>query len=532
MDLKGIGIGEIAGEGEVFKVSTTFSPTEKNWEESADKELSKLKPAIEKVASDMEQLAQKENDGEIFEALSMLVSDEALFDSAVEKIQEGLDAGSAFNRATVEMTEVLKDDPDFAERANDMLDLAKRVWAQTEGVELSLEIPEGKSLILVAEDFAPADTARFNSSVKGVITKNGGPTSHVAILCRSKSIPAVVGVSEVDKLRPGEKVLVDPAGDRVVIGGAMADATVTMSYIPEHELPIIPVYGNVGNQGDASAATSSGASGVGLFRTEFAFLNQENRPSVEDQAESYTNVLNSSPEGEFIARTLDAGSDKPLPFLGIEAEENPALGVRGFRINDADPEFMNEQLEALKIAEQRSGKKVSVMAPMVARFSEAKQFAELAQSHGFERVGIMVETPSIIFQLKHLAGVIDFVSIGTNDLSQYLFAADRLHPKLGTLLDVWQPGLLEAIKETVRQAHRAGLKVGVCGEAGSDPLLAIVLAGLGVDSVSASPSQVESVLNALRSVDADQAKKIAESAFSQNRATYAREAAKAAFLRR
>ena len=532
MDLKGIGIGEIAGEGEVFKVSTTFSPTEKNWEGSADKELSKLKPAIEKVASDMEQLAQKESDGEIFEALSMLVSDEALFDSAVEKIQEGLDAGSAFNRATVEMTEVLKDDPDFAERANDMLDLAKRVWAQTEGVELSLEIPEGKSLILVAEDFAPADTARFNSSVKGVITKNGGPTSHVAILCRSKSIPAVVGVSEVDKLRPGEKVLVDPAGDRVVIGGAMADATVTMSYIPEHELPIIPVYGNVGNQGDASAATSSGASGVGLFRTEFAFLNQENRPSVEDQAESYTNVLNSSPEGEFIARTLDAGSDKPLPFLGIEAEENPALGVRGFRINDADPEFMNEQLEALKIAEQRSGKKVSVMAPMVARFSEAKQFAELAQSHGFERVGIMVETPSIIFQLKHLAGVIDFVSIGTNDLSQYLFAADRLHPKLGTLLDVWQPGLLEAIKETVRQAHRAGLKVGVCGEAGSDPLLAIVLAGLGVDSVSASPSQVESVLNALRCVDADQAKKIAESAFSQNRATYAREAAKAAFLRR
>jgi phosphotransferase system enzyme I (PtsI) len=305
-----------------------------------------------------------------------------------------------------------------------------------------------------------------------------------------------------------------------------------MSFAPEHEKTLIPVLGNVGNQTDAEKAKSAGGQGVGLFRTEFAFLNQEQRPSIDQQLNDYLNVLNAAPKGQFIARTLDAGSDKPLPFLGIEDEENPALGVRGFRINDTDPEFMDDQLNALKLAEEKSGKAVSVMAPMIARVSEAKKFAELARDHGFKHVGIMVETPSIIFQLKHLKGVIDFVSIGTNDLSQYLFAADRLHPKLGTLLDVWQPALLEAIKTTVDGAHAQGIKVGVCGEAGSDPMLAIVLAGLGVDTVSASPSQVEAVSNALKTVDAGQAKAIALAAVSQNRATFAREAAKKAFAER
>jgi phosphotransferase system enzyme I (PtsI) len=532
IELRGIGIGDTAAEASVFKVSTTFNPVPKNHAGSVEVELAKLHPAIEKITNDMNELAVSEHDGEIFEALAMLVSDEALLEMAIEKINDGLNAGSAFHAATVELTKILKEDPDFSERANDVLDLAVRVWAHTEGVELGLDIPAGESLVLVADDFAPADTAKFNSSVKGVITRNGGPTSHVAILCRSKGIPAIVGVVDIDSLQQGQKILIDPAGDRVLIDGAISDATVSMSFAPEHEKTLIPVLGNVGNQADAEKAAAAGGQGVGLFRTEFAFLNQEQRPTVEQQLNDYLKVLNAAPEGEFIARTLDAGSDKPLPFLGIEEEENPALGVRGFRINDTDPEFMNDQLNALKLAEEKSGKSVSVMAPMIARVSEAKKFAELAREHGFKHVGIMVETPSIIFQLKHLKGVIDFVSIGTNDLSQYLFAADRLHPKLGTLLDVWQPALLEAIKTTADEAHAQGIKVGVCGEAGSDPMLAIVLAGLGVDTVSSSPSQVEAVSNALKTVSAQQAQNIAMAAVGQNRATYARDAAKKAFAKR
>jgi phosphotransferase system enzyme I (PtsI) len=532
IELKGIGIGDTAAEAVVFKVTASFNPEPKNHSGSVQEELEKLTPAINKITAEMNELAGSEHDGEIFEALAMLVSDEALLEMAIEKIKDGLDAGSAFHAATVELTEILREDADFSERANDVLDLATRVWAHTECIELGLEIPDGEALVLVADDFAPADTAKFNSSVKGVITRNGGPTSHVAILCRSKGIPAVVGVAEIDKLDQGQKILIDPAGDRVLIDGAISDATVSMSFAPEHEKTLIPVLGNVGNQTDAEKAKSAGGQGVGLFRTEFAFLNQEQRPSIDQQLNDYLNVLNAAPKGQFIARTLDAGSDKPLPFLGIEDEENPALGVRGFRINDTDPEFMDDQLNALKLAEEKSGKAVSVMAPMIARVSEAKKFAELARDHGFKNVGIMVETPSIIFQLKHLKGVIDFVSIGTNDLSQYLFAADRLHPKLGTLLDVWQPALLEAIKTTVDEAHAQGIKVGVCGEAGSDPMLAIVLAGLGVDTVSASPSQVEAVSNALKTVDAGQAKAIALAAVSQNRATFAREAAKKAFAER
>ena len=532
LELRGIGIGDQAEEANVYKVSTSFNPVSKNHSGSVEDELAKLHPAIDKVTSEMNELANSEHDGEIFEALAMLVSDEALLEMAIEKINDGLDAGSAFHAATVELTEMLKEDPDFAERANDVLDLAVRVWANTEGVELGLDIPEGEALLLVADDFAPADTARFNSSVKGVITRNGGPTSHVAILCRSKGIPAVVGVSEIDKLVQGQKVLIDPAGDRVLVDGAISDATVSMTFAAEHEKTLIPVFGNVGNLADAEKATGASAAGIGLFRTEFAFLNQEQRPTVEQQLAGYLGVLEAAPEGQFIARTLDAGSDKPLPFLGIEDEENPALGVRGFRINDTDPEFMSDQLNALKLAEEKSGKSVSVMAPMIARVSEAKKFAELARDHGFTNVGIMVETPSIIFQLKHLEGVIDFVSIGTNDLSQYLFAADRLHPKLGTLLDVWQPALLEAIKATVDEAHKVGIKVGVCGEAGSDPMLSIVLAGLGVDTVSSSPSQIDAVSNALKTVNAEQAEAIAMAAIGQNRATLARDAAKKAFAER
>jgi len=331
LELRGIGIGDLAAEGEVFRVTTDFSPESKKHSGSAEDEIARLKPAIEKVANDMNDLAMTEHDGEIFEALSMLVADEALLDAAMEKISEGLDAGSAFHSATVEMSEILKDDPDFSERANDMLDLAMRVWAHTEGVELGLDIPEGASLVLVADDFAPADTAKFNSSVKGVITRNGGPTSHVAILCRSKSIPAVVGVSEIDNLQQGQSVLVDSAGDRVVVGGSVSDATVTMSFVAEHDKTLIPVLGNVGNQSDAELSTKAKASGVGLFRTEFAFLNQDKRPTVDQQLAGYVEVLKSAPKGEFIARTLDAGSDKPLPFLGIEDEENPALGVRGIQ---------------------------------------------------------------------------------------------------------------------------------------------------------------------------------------------------------
>jgi len=531
-ELTGIGIGETAAEGLIHRVETEFNPKPKNHSGSVEEQVAILKPAIEAIAAEMEALAESEEDGEIFEALSMLVVDEALFDETVVKIEEGLDAGTSFYLATVDISEILKDDPDFSERANDMLDLAKRVWAKTEGVNLELEIPEGDSLILVAEDFAPADTAKFNSSVKGVITKNGGPTSHVAILCRSKSIPALVGVRDADKLVSGQAVLIDPAGDRVVIGGKVEQATVSMAFIPEFDNPLIPVYGNVGSAPDAEKASTGGATGVGLFRTEFVFLNQAETPSQSEQAQAYQSVIEAAPKGEFIARTLDAGSDKPLPFLEIEDEENPALGIRGFRINDTNPQFSVEQLKALKSAGDAAGRAVSVMAPMVSSLSEAKEFAHLAREQGFQRVGIMVETPSIIFQLKHLEGVVDFLSIGTNDLSQYLFAADRLHPKLGNLLDVWQPALLEAISYTVEQADKVGIKVGVCGEAASDPLLAVVLAGIGVDTVSASPSQVENVTNALRAVNKQQASKIAQIAMSKNRASEARNAAKQAFAAR
>ena len=232
--------------------------------------------------------------------------------------------------------------------------------------------------------------------------------------------------------------------------------------------------------------------------------------------------------GEVIFRTLDAGSDKPLPYLGLAEEENPSLGVRGFRINDVDQSVIATQLQALAAAEKQTNRPVSVMAPMIATVEEAKAFAELASGFGLKTIGVMVETPSICVQIKELAGVVDFVSIGTNDLSQYLFAADRQNSAVAALLNPWQPALLRTFGQICIDANSAGIKVGVCGEAGADPLLAVVLAGLGVQSVSMAAPAVPKAIEYLSSVSLDQARKIAAQALLGTNPRQAKELARTA----
>ena len=211
-----------------------------------------------------------------------------------------------------------------------------------------------------------------------------------------------------------------------------------------------------------------------------------------------------------MVRTIDAGSDKPVPFLNMPAEENPSLGVRGYRLLANHREFVKGQLKALELAREESGREVWVMAPMVATVDEAKTFSELARSLGKYKVGIMIETPSIALLVDQLAGVVDFVSVGTNDLSQYLFAADRMNPSLGALLNHWQPALIKSLSRIANDAKQAGISSGVCGESASDPAFAILLAGLGFDSVSVSRSQVDAVHNALSSLELEDAQKVAQ----------------------
>jgi len=530
-ELKGLGVGLTAAVGTVHVVAPA-QPLPA-WGKStigAQAEAVRLKAAIGAVAANLDELGARSDSttAEIFEALKMLLEDDELFETAEGFLEEGSDAAGAIGQAVNTFAELLGGDPDFDARVDDLQDLSRRVQANLAGISVGLELPQTGQLVLVGEDFSPADTAQFTPAVVGVITRAGGPTSHTAIICRARSIAAVVSVAEAGSLINGTSVLVDPVGDRVVVGGSLSDATKPLEFAETDGATLIPVRANIGTASDAVTAAATRANGVGLFRTELLYLSANTAPSVEQQAASYAEVLAAAPAGPIVVRTIDAGSDKPVPFLNMPHEENPSLGVRGFRLIVEHRQFIVDQLTSLEAARKSTGREVWVMAPMIATVAEAAEFAELARSIGEFKVGIMIETPAISMQVDSLAGVVDFVSIGTNDLSQYLFAADRMNPALGALLNPWQPGLIRMLAKIGTDGAAAGVSVGVCGESASDPAFAVVLAGLGITSVSASPSQVNVVSNALASVTAEQAKAVAQAALSGTDAASAKAAALAA----
>jgi phosphotransferase system enzyme I (PtsI) len=511
--LPGLGVGLNSAVGEVFIVKPQAAlPEWSKSKTSAAEEAAALKTAIANVAANLAALGERAGgtSAEIFEALTSLLEDEELFEVAESHLEEGWSAAAAFGKAVDTFAELLGGDADFDERVNDLQDLSKRVQADIAGIEMALALPEIGRIVLVGDDFSPADTAQFTKAVVGVITLKGGPTSHTAIICRSRSIPAVVSCGAAAALENGDTVLVDPVGDRVLFGGDETLATKAIQFVAINDEPIIPVRVNIGTLNDAENATAkTDAVGVGLFRTELLYLNSRIVPTVDEQAAEYANILAAAPKGPIVVRTIDAGSDKPVPFLHMPHEENPALGVRGFRLIQDHRKFIEDQLKSLEIARVKTGREVWVMAPMIATVQEAKQFCDLARSLGGYKVGIMVETPSIAALIDQLAGIVDFVSVGTNDLSQYLFAADRMNANLGALSNHWQPGLIRTLARIADGATKGGFSVGVCGESASDPAFAVVLAGLGINSVSVSVSQVGAVRASLSALDIAKAKEVA-----------------------
>ena len=515
--LTGLGVGLNSVRGEVFWVkpqATLPGPAKHAGDAAAEKET--LRGAIHHVAAylDEQSLGAGETSAEIFEALKMLLEDEALFETAIAEIESGWNAATAFIVAVDSLDEAFAGDAALEERLADLKGLAKRVAAHISGIQMGLELPTTGSYVIVGDDFSPADTGQFTDAVVGVVTIKGGPTSHTAIICRSKSIPALVSCAQAVDLVDGMQVLVDPVGDRVVVGGDASMATKAISFVAKSLEPIIPVRANIGSLEDSIQAATTAANGVGLFRTELLYLSETTMPSVAKQAKSFTEILRAAPEGPIVVRTIDAGSDKPVPFLEMPHGDNPASGLRGFQISKAHRQFLIDQLESIEVARKETGREVWVMAPMIATASEAIEFAQLARSAGEYKVGIMVETPSIVMSIADLAGKLDFISVGTNDLSQYLFAADRMNAGQGALLNPWQPELVRLLKTIASESEKVGITSGVCGEAASDPAFAIVLAGLGFNSVSASRSQVGAVRSALSAVTLEQAHQVAQVALA------------------
>ncbi|MEV0238095.1 phosphoenolpyruvate--protein phosphotransferase [Nonomuraea sp. NPDC050786] len=443
---------------------------------------------------------------EILEALAMIAEDPVLLEDAERRAREGMDAARALDAAFAEHRDALAALGGYmAERAADLDDLRHRAVAFALGLPMPGLPAPGHPYVLVAEDLSPADTAGLGPDVLALVTERGGPTSHTAILARGRGLPAVVACAGIMDVPDGTVVGVDGGTGEVAVGltdeqaaevreGDRADrARLAAGSGPGRTKDGHPVklLLNIGSAKDLRPD----AEGVGLFRTEFLFLDRTTAPSFEEQVAAYAEVF--AQAESVIVRTLDAGTDKPLPFLGLPAEPNPALGVRGLRVDRLLPDVLDTQLDAIAEAARKTGAEAWVMAPMVTTVAEASGFVRRARARGIARVGAMVEVPAAALRAGRLLREVDFLSIGTNDLAQYTFAADRQHSALADLLDPRQPALLQLIAMCAEAGQEAGKPVGVCGEAAGDPLLAPLLVGLGVTSLSMAPVCVPAVREAL-----------------------------------
>jgi phosphotransferase system enzyme I (PtsI) len=432
----------------------------------------------------------------------------------------------------------------MAERAADVLDVRARIVAELRGLPAPGIPASDAPFVLAAEDLAPADTATLDPGrVLALVTSGGGPQSHTAILARALGLPAVVAAEGVDSIPDGAEVYVDGAAgliatepgpaERDAAAAWAAQAATLAAFAGSNTLADghpVPLLANVATGADAARAAAAGAEGVGLLRTEFAFLDRDAEPTHEEQVAAYGAVFEHFGHKKVVIRTLDAGADKPLPFLTNTAEPNPALGVRGYRTDAASPGVLARQLAAIADAAGKHDAEVWVMAPMVSTPGEAAAFTALAHEAGLPMAGVMVEVPSAALTSAHVLAAADFASLGTNDLTQYAMAADRMLGPLAALNDPWQPAVLHLVKATcdgaaaARAATGAPKPVGVCGEAAADPALAVVLAGLGVTTLSMTPRAIPAVAAVLATVTTAQAQALAAAALAAPSAAAARDA--------
>jgi phosphoenolpyruvate-protein phosphotransferase (PTS system enzyme I) len=469
--------------------------------------------ALDAVAADLE--ARGERTGgdaaDVLQAQAMMALDPGL----AEKVEQATAAGRTAARAVFEAfagyrEELAEASEYLAARVADLDDVRDRAVARLLGVPMPGVPDPGHPFVLVARDLAPADTAALDPrTVLAFVTEEGGPTSHTAILARSLGVPAVVGCAGATALPDGVRVLVDGGSGEVVPDPAEAEAAEALRRDAARRAALagapagpgatadghrVLLLANVRGPAEVPDALAAGAEGVGLFRTEFLFLDRARPPDVTEQELAYRQVLDAFPAGaKVVIRTLDAGADKPLAFLSPRDEPNPALGQRGLRAVRHAAEVLAGQLEAVGRAAAAGRADAWVMAPMVATAAEAAWFRDQAHHHGVATAGVMVEVPAAALLAEAVLAEVDFASIGTNDLAQYTYAADRQLSGLAAFQDPWQPAVLALVARVGEAGRALGKPVGVCGEAAGDPVLALVLVGFGVTSLSMAPAALAEV---------------------------------------
>ena len=470
-----------------------------------------------------------EGDAAIFRAQARLLDDPQLVTRASQLLVEGHGLAWSWNRAVEEVASELARSPSpvLAGRAADLRDVGRRVLAlidPTLAAPVPRALPQGA--ILLADDLTPTDTAGLDPAiVAGIVTAQGGPSSHTAILARTLGLPAIVGVgAALARLPEGRAAIIDGSAGRLYLDPTEADLASARAAIAAEEtrraraaearaLPArtrdgheVQIGANINLAEQAAFAIEQGAEGVGLMRTEFLFLERSASPSEEDQYRAYSDMARAMQGRPLVIRALDIGGDKQVSYLDLPREENPFLGVRGARLLLRRPDLLVPQMRALYRA-GRDGAPISVMFPMITSVAELLSLREICEGIRAELdapalpLGIMVEVPSAALLAPALARHADFFSIGTNDLTQYALAIDRQNPVLAPEADSLHPAVLKLIAMTVEGGHAHGRWVGVCGGLAGDPFGAALLAGLGVDELSMTPRDIPAVKQALRNAD-------------------------------
>jgi phosphotransferase system enzyme I (PtsI) len=545
--LQGVGIGRGLGIGPVLRMPDPLpEPSDAPSALAADAEKVRAAGALAATAADIRLRGEKAGGSakDVLDAQAFMAEDPTLKDDVNARIESGKTAERAVFQAFVQFRDLLTSMGGYmGERATDLDDVSQRVVAHLQGVSAPGVPDPDHPFVLVARDLAPADTALLNlDKVLALITSDGGPTSHTAILAREKSIVAVVGASGALSLEDGETVIVDASTGVVTVNPteserSAAEATLA-SRASAPDVPVgpgaladgtkIPLLANLGAVDKLAGAVEKGAEGVGLFRTEILFLDSDRAPTVAEQQASYTTLFEAFPGKKVVVRALDAGADKPLSFLNDEPEENPALGLRGLRALRAHESILRDQLTAIANAAAATTAEVWVMAPMVSTVEETRYFVGLAKELGLKTAGVMVEVPAAALLADRILADADFASIGTNDLTQYTLAADRLLGSVASFQDPWHPAVLRLVGEVGKAGAALDKPVGICGEAAADPMLAVVLVGLGATSLSMSPAALADVRAELSRFTKKQAIEFAELALSANSAVEARAAVFAA----